>query len=341
MHTTDYLIASIGKQLNIPITATSERLGQLIYSAAGQLSLASLWDKSEDDDFISIQHFKQRLAQIFEAYESIIPKTQNVFPRDKSALIDEIYSIYLHNGFFYHASYRLSPVTPTVASNNLISLHRGFSPETMFWMSGLGYYSNKITGDTKSIASMFGLQKCSFEQYLDEVLSYSEWTPIHWPDNSEFLRLDSPFNKGYWQTVPIKDGRISLARFGEPSKLYVLYRYQDGSYHQKTIPQWLFLDCFSGDLNSQGEYRRIANALLKRYGSLPSHKVKANGDLVTVKLGYRLPPSEEAFFKLYSWPILYDFQPKSPQVFTRKMAKPVYEMFRNEMESIGYNFTEE
>ena len=46
-----------------------------------------------------------------------------------------------------------------------------------------------------------------------------------------------------------------------------------------------------------------------------------------IKVGYRLPPSEEDFFKLYSWPMRYDFTSKSPQVFTRKMAKQISEKY--------------
>ena len=90
-----------------------------------------------------------------------------------------------------------------------------------------------------------------------------------------------------------------------------------------------------------GEYRRIAIALLKRYGTLPGSEVKASGDLIEIKLGYRLPPSEEEFFKLYSWPVRYDFSSKLPPVFTRKMTRQIYPMFKHELESIGYCFVEE
>ena len=63
--------------------------------------------------------------------------------------------------------------------------------------------------------------------------------------------------------------------------------------------------------------------------------------LLLLKVGYRLPPSEEEFFKLYSWPMQYDFTTNPLQVFTRTMAKQVYPMFKHELESIGYCFVEE
>ena len=60
---------------------------------------------------------------------------------------------------------------------------------------------------------MFGLQKQSFESYLEELLAHCEWEQIEWPDNSEFLRLDPPFKWGYWQQIPEKNDHISLARY--------------------------------------------------------------------------------------------------------------------------------
>ena len=66
-----------------------------------------------------------------------------------------------------------------------------------------------------------------------------------------------------------------------------------------------------------------------------------NPDASEHEIGYRLPPSEEDFFKLYSWPVRYDFPIRSPQVFTRQMAKEVYPVFRHMLESIGYCFAEE
>lgn len=84
------------------------------------------------------------------------------------------------------------------------------------------------------------------------------------------------------------------------------------------------------------------SALLKSYDMLPPVRVSSAGDLVDIKIGYRLPPSEEDFFKLYSWPVRYDFPIiRSPQVFTRQMAKEVYPVFRHVLESIGYCFAEE
>lgn len=338
---TNDLIASIGRQLNIPKSADDEWVCQIVYSVAGQMALASLWDRSEDNSSVSLQHFKNRIAQVFDAYKSIYPKIGFLLPEDRTSLIGEMYSIYLRNGFLYHSAYQISPATPTMATCGNLTLHRGSSPDAKLFMSGLGFYSTQKSTSDRTVANMFGLQEQAFERYLEDLLAHSEWETIDWPDNAEFLRLDPPFKWGYWQQIPSKDSRISLARYGEPNKIFAFYRYDNGVYQQKIIPEWRIQDYFSSDTGSYGEYRRIAIALLKQYGTLPEIKAKDIGSLMEIKVGYRLPPSEEEFFKLYSWPVRYDFTSKSPQVFTRKMAKQIYPMFKHELETLGYCFVEE
>ena len=338
---TSDLIATIGRQLNIAPSTDVERLCQIVYSVAGQMALASLWDHREDQTSISIQHFKKRIAQIFDAYESLFPNIKFLLPEDRTALIEDIYSIYLRNGFVYHSAHQISPAAPMTTGFKDVVLHRGSSPDAKLFMSGLGFYTaQKWDGDITP-AKMFGIQKQGFNGYLEDLLNHGEWENVVWPDNTEFLRLDPPFKFGYWQQTPNKDDRISLARYGEPNKTFVFCRCRNGVYQQRVIPEWRVRSFFSNDIDGYGEYRRIAIALLQHYHTLPENRVKTKGDLVEIKLGYRLPPSEEEFFKLYSWPVRYDFTPKSPQVFTRMMAKQIYPLFRHVLETIGYCFVEE
>lgn len=336
----DNLIGSIGEQLNIPFSADNDGLCQIIYSVAGKMALASLWDRDENDHSISIRHFKKRVAQIFEAYEDIYLRGNSCFSQDKTDIISDIYNIYLRSGFFYHSSHKIVPAIPGVATNNGIAFHRGCSIDNNLYMSGLGYYSNEKCESGSSLRELFGLQECSFEDYLEEILSDSEWEQIDWPDSAEFLRIDPPFKFGYWKQIPDKDGRISLARYGEPNKSYVFYRCEAGVCQQKMIPEWRLKDYFSNDESNHEEYRRIATALLDRYKILPKIRAIESDDYVVIKLGYRLPPSEEIFFRLYSWPMRYDYELRSPQVFNRKMAKQIFPAFKNVLESLGYCFVE-
>lgn len=338
---TNDLIASIGRQLNIPESADNEWFSQVVYSLAGQMALASLWDHNEDRSLVSIQHFKHRIAQIFDAYERIYPRISFMFPQDKTDLIEEIYSIYLRNGYLYYSAYHISPAVSAMSGYGDLVLHRGSSPDAKLFMSGLGFYTVQKKGTNRTVANMFGLQDQAFESYLEELLGHGEWETVDWPDSTEFLRLDPSFSRGYWQQVPNKDNRISLAKYSKQNKILVFYRYHNGMYQQKSIPEWRIRDFLSSDASRYDEYRRIAIALLKQYGTLPEIKANTRGNLVEIKLGYRLPPSEEDFFKLYSWPIRYDFSAKSPSVFTRKMAKQIYPMFKHELESMGYCFVEE
>lgn len=334
---TNDLIASIGRRLNIPGPNDNEQICRIVYSAAGQMALASLWDHTEDGAPVSIQHFKNRIAQTFDAYESLYPGIAAVLPREKTVLIDEIYSIYLRCGYFYHSAYQISPAAPAQAGYGNLTLHRGGSPDAGLFMSGLGFYTlPKKASAEGSAAAVFGLQEQAFEVYLNELLEFGEWESVTWPENTEFLRLDPPFSRGYWQQTPGQGHRVSLARYGEPNKVFAFYRYENGVYRQKPIPQWRIENYDSAGSGGVGEYFRISAALLNRYEVLPEIRAAASGDLVEVKLGYRLPPPEEAFFKLYSWPARYDV----PQVFARMMARQVYPAFKKELETIGYRFVE-
>ena len=151
------LIVSIGRQLNIPQSDDNEWVCRVVYSVAGQMALASLWDHTEDGGSVSIQHFKSRIGQIFDAYEGIYPKIGFLLPHDKTDLIEEMYSIYLRNGFFYHSAYQISPAALATGGNGDLVLHRGISPDLKLFMSGLGFYSVQTLTSDRTISSMFGL----------------------------------------------------------------------------------------------------------------------------------------------------------------------------------------
>ena len=132
-----------------------------------------------------------------------------------------------------------------------------------------------------------------------------------------------------------------MVRYGFPNKLYAFYRWRDGIFEQKPIPVWRIDDFRTIGQSGSGEYRRIACALLDHIGELPPILVSFKDWIARIKLGYRLPPAEEDFFKLYSWPINYDVTPKTPQVFQREMSVMVYSILRQHLGSIGYRFVEE
>lgn len=342
MHMKDQLIATIAKQLNIPKIADTEWICHAIYSVAGKMAMASLWDHEEDRSFISPQHFKQRIKQVYEAYSSIYPQVNHLLPEDRDELANHIYATFLRAGHFYHKANRLYPATSVMSQVDRVALYRGVAPDEKLFMSGLGFYSiSPGAKETLSVAEMYNLQSQTMNAYLDELLNLGDWIPAEWPDNAEFLRLAPPFSKGYWHETLCTDGRISLARYGEPNKLYAFYKSEKGQMLQKPIPDWRTKDFRSDSLNNHndhGGYRRIAVALLDRYGTLPAIKAKLDKEIADVHLGYLLPPEEKDFFNLYSWPEGYF---NSIRLFRGKMTIPLYLLFRQQLESIGYRFEEE
>ena len=210
-------------------------------------------------------------------------------------------------------------------------------------MSGLGLYGvTKAAEHGQSAAEMFELQEQPLSDYLQEVLASNDWNEVEWPEDTEFLRLKPPFSREYWQEKPDKVEIPSMACYGAPNKLYVFYRWLNGHFEQKSIPSWRVDDFRTIGQPGYGEYRRIACGLLEAAQKLPPVVVKsASNHTVSIKLGYRLPPAEEDFFKLYSWPINFDITQKTPQVFQREMSEIVYPVFKQHLESIGYRFVEE
>jgi hypothetical protein len=335
----DDLITFIGKQLNIPQRTDIEWSCQVIYSVAGRMALASLWDCPEHECSISIDHFKQKIVQIYEAYTDIDPQAKLLISANKSIWADETYDIYRRTGHLYHSSLHVSPAMPAIAGLGNTMLHRGISPDSKLFMSGLGYYSVHHEVQGSSIETMFGLQTQPMEEYLQELLNYGAWEQAVLPDSTQFLRLEPPFTHGYWQPVPAYNNEVGLARYGEPNKIYVFYRRYGNQFEYKTIPEWRTRDFRDDGRDLHGEYLRIAIALLNRYNMLPEIRVKKIESQVEIKLGYRLPPAEEDLFKLYSWPIAYNVA--SSSVFNRKMAIQVYPLFKTLLENIGYHFVEE
>ena len=123
------LISEISRQLNIMQDSGAESLCKAIYSATGKMALASLWDHPENENFVSIQHFKKRAAKTLAAYLAIYPKAGVYFSEDLSGIIEDIYETYRRNGFFYHSSHRLFSAAPSIGGMEQCTLYRGVPPD--------------------------------------------------------------------------------------------------------------------------------------------------------------------------------------------------------------------
>ncbi len=327
-------LKDIARQLNIVSSNDPDWSTRVIYSAVGKMALCSLWDKT-DNEKLSLQHFKNRAKRLLEADAAIWKDRVTFKTIDLDAWADEIYDVYRRTGQFYHAAYQLAPAQHAFCRRNGVALHRGVPPDVKFNMSGLGFYETGGSAeDVSSPAELFDLQSQTSATFLQELERSGKWEPIDWTEGTDFLRVDSFFKRGYWMEEPAQDGIVSLARYGTPNKIYALYRFSEGRFFQMTLPAWRYIDFYSEQQMDCGEYRRIAIAILAQRGVLPPITVHRKYNLLEISLGYLLPPAEEAFFKLYSWPAGFRTVKND---FNRLMTSSVYSLFEKQMETLGFN----
>ncbi len=334
-------LEEIGQQLYIykDISESEEEWkSRIIYSATGKIALASLWDHGEDDGpNASVQHIKKSIQCSFYAYHTLYPEAKRLFAVDLEELIQEMYEIYSLSGNFYHSPYWASPAANATSICKGVCFERGAAPGKIGFMSGLGTYTisqEAGAGTAEHVTTMFRLQKESLTVWFQKLLKNQKWAEIEFPQGTEFLRMQPPFSRGYWDEHLNKTGEISLARYGQAGRyLYILYRCEDGIYIHTPLPHWR-----TETGGSRMEYLRIASAILASNGQLPPIRVKVGQEMARIRLDYLLPPTEETFFKLYSWPVSFY---KSPQNFQRAMTVPVYRAFKTILEQVGYEFMEE
>lgn len=328
------LLNEIGEKLNIK-QGTFEDINlwrqRIIYSAIGMTALASLWDKDDSGEPVSITHFKHRIEKQLYAYRELYPDLMQQFTVSSDELSKEIYDIYLSSGFIYHSSKRLYAAKETKAMAGTVVCIRGANLKRELFMSGLGTYIKPAEDCPRNtVREIFRFS----EQNLDEsykLLNESDnWKPIDISSQIEYLRVKSPFSKGYWKDTPDRDGFVSLLRFGmQGRQRYCLYKYEGSVCLTKELPRWMV---------DEKEYIKIANILLYHKGTLPAIKFSDNGNIVAIRLDYLLPSYELWFLKAYSWPLKFSGLPSD---FKRVMSRELFEPFKEILENMGYQFTKE
>lgn len=301
---------------------------RLIYSICGMMAYASLWDNT-DDEPVSIVHVKSRIRTILASYRTMYPEIEASLPSDSEKLEDEITGIFQNAGIVYHCQNRIAPSMKREASAGKVLFQRGIAVDSISCVSGLGFYSEQgeKTG-TDEVKAMFGLQSETLQTIWHNTLSAAAWEKgTAFDGNTEYLRLEPPFYKGYWGNKPDADGRVSILRSGmKGSQLYYLYRSSHSIMEVSPIPKWQ---------TESGNHRTLTCACLAAYGVLPSIEYAEDGDLIHVRLGYLLPPRELSFLKLYSWPESYISLPSD---FKRKIPVEVFEAIKDVLTDEGYKF---
>lgn len=309
-------------------------ISRVIYSSVAKLALASVWSNAEDYNTDTISHFKNYYKKLLDAYINIFSDSSNMFLPNHDELSEEIYKILISNGCFYHMPYRLSPAVKKISVVNNIVLARGLPPKNTFNMSGMGFYiENSSINSKEDVFDMFNISRITFDKYLEQIIKSKEWIPAELNKNIDgynFLKIQPPFTNGYWKKEPDKENVVSLAKFSEINNtIYFLYKYDNGKYFKLPLEDWRV---------EQYQYRAISTGILQSCNKLPPINAKLSDEIVYIKLNYLLPPNEENFFKLYSWPINYL---TIDQNFNRIMSKKIYNVFKSILKQLGYQFREE
>ena len=309
---------------------------RLAYSAAAWRGLACLWEYEEGTDgkSVSMQHVLGTIEDTLSTFGKLFPSIQaalKIFEEKREEKLSEHIRRVLQNGAcFYHKANRAAPSAPACASEERISFLRGLSPGDFCCMSGAGAYRKEGVRANQDPNSMFGLLPLLSEKDLERfesTLSGERRTSL---ENREFLQLDaSRLKNGYWKDRPDK-GVLSLLRRKDGERSYALYRFDGETFSCRFLP---------GYWNEGMRYAILASSLLARQ-TLPPFKVVKTGSLVSVTPGYLLPPSEDAFFRLYSWPDLRPDMIEKDLFSPRIMEGEIYSAFQAIMTRLGYRFME-
>jgi len=310
---------------------------RVIYSAAGRAALYSLYDHLEDEESVSITHFKNRAKREIMALCAAGHITS--ITDEAGQICDEIYEEYVSTGYLYHLKGPVEAVPDIAASGKLVKFVRGAVFNNRTKASGLGCYFLPSDKEDDRLSThmpctdfyqMFHINRMQLDSYYRALIRRSTWRPFNGSDDIEFLRMNGSFTKGgYWCQKPLKDGTVSLLREGrQGKKQYYLYKYEDNRIYISVLPDWL---------TEKKEYRQIANCILFHRGTLPASVVHMGENLVQLHVGYLYPPPIQNVIMLYSWPEFLNDMTK----FHRVMNRQVWESIRAALEPLGYKFKED
>ncbi len=346
---TNTLLTAICRDLGIPATPRPEEAaGYAIWSGTGRAMLAALWDTRGKEQTVSIAHCKRMGLRFLESMGDLCPGAGQLLPEDPEAAVDEIYRIYRRNGLLYQQGDRCAPSIAASAGDGTLRLRRGLSPMEPAIMSGLGFLdlSSQAAG---SISEMFQLQTTPLDRYLEEVQADDKCRPWrNWAVAAEYLRQEPTPRADFWKSSPDVYSDLSMARYPEAGRFkYVLCKVKGFSFDTMamTIPEWRLLDPRLADGEGDSlEYLRLANALMRRWGTRPAIRFSpyldgtGNPTRIRVKLYFPLPPTEQDFFLLYSWPEDPTQPIRYKSQLNRIMNPGVFQLFRSLLQPLGYGF---
>lgn len=273
---------------------------RVLYSLIGLNMLSSLYDYDENLDgnmierSVSIQHVKGRGEELLEAFYDIFHEKAD-FGESKEIVIKEIIRIYNKTGFILKKNYRFAypPVIEIAYSGTCII--RGALPWNVQNMSGLAPYVQGIDIEKYTDwQQAFGIMKMTIEDWWQHLLDHCQWEATdQLPIEVEYINCRRKNGEPYWLSQCIKTG-ITMYRDKLPgNRKYGLLCTEKGKIGLCTLPPWLVKD---------REYLRIAIALQNQTGHRPIAQFISDSAIVHIRLDYLLPPNEQNFLELISWP---------------------------------------
>lgn len=335
----DDLFTEIAEEFSIPRNPGEERNNwyvRLIYSLSARMGYASLWDFEETEQHCSIQHFKNRISNIFKSYLAMCPEVRNLYEsagqQPCNQITEFIYNIYLDTGNMYHSNYSVYPVIPKAAQLGAVILTRGMPVDMKQYVSGAGtYVRGSISIETCDVMDMFQLDRGWLPDVWSKIQSQIvQWHQLQNVRGIEYLNEDvkNGTRKGYWIPGPVKHEDVSLARIkteGQP--LFYFYKRTGREFLFSQIPSSLSMNI-----------RLLQCACLSYKGNLPDIRYKVLGQDVLLNLGYILPFAEQKWILLYSWPRTLNHIDSN---FTRVMNRDVFNGMRSVLEPMGVRFKED
>lgn len=327
-----------------------------LYSIACMNGLMSLHDNDiiesnegnlkQGNGEVSVQHLKFRITDIISRLESasnneidleFSESTKNndedeILDREfgSKLLVESIFDLYSKAGFFYHKPNKVKTSITKKATFGNVCFVRSSCYRSSYKMSGAGIYTKTENFDNnlfeiEKVQDMFGLQKVSCIELYESILNGASFNVKNFSDKSYLSYLSLRTKSKYWSNqdeFSIDD--VKLVR-KENNGLHDYYLAKNLNNNVKYF--------YLGESFRKGiEYVSLARAILEKKKILLPINFKVTQNLVIIHLGYLLPPAEQKFFELYSWPI-------NSSVFKRIMHIDVFYAFKTVLEKTGFIFT--
>lgn len=308
---------------------------RVIYSAIGKIAYASLFDKVEESEYITVLHFKNRIKKLVRAYKDMYPEIMTEVYSDEivEMVCDGIYSIYLSSGYIYHTPYRIAAAKESRCKYGKTLFTRGNQLADKVRMSGLGMYflaASESYIEIDAISNYTNIPSQSLVERWNSIVDDAKWHYLLGDElKFEYLRCEN-FSKGYWGDNAMTDGTVSIMRtVSQAEHSYYLYRYNDNGCEVSQLPNWM---------TENGEYRNISNSCLAFSENLPGILYYNDGEVCYAKLQYLLPNPEKNLYFLYGWPT--SFSSIQSSFSERTFTASVFNDIKNFFERLGYCFFE-